>query len=52
MSGRTSIRLYAELTGAGYPGRSEPWDAFWGSRYAIVADADGNLVGLMSEREG
>lgn len=42
--------LYAELTAAGYPGRREPWDAFWGCRYAIVTDADGNLVGLMSER--
>ena len=39
---------YAELTAAGYPGRQPPFDAFWGARYAIVADADGNDVGLMS----
>ncbi len=40
--------LYAELTGAGYAGQQEPYDAFWGARYAIVADPSGNAVGLMS----
>jgi uncharacterized glyoxalase superfamily protein PhnB len=35
---------YAELTAAGYQGRQPPFDAFWGSRYAIVADPDGNDV--------
>jgi catechol 2,3-dioxygenase-like lactoylglutathione lyase family enzyme len=39
---------YEELTSAGYPGRQPPFDAFWGARYAIVADPDGNDVGLMS----
>ncbi|HKA03183.1 MAG TPA: VOC family protein [Acidimicrobiales bacterium] len=39
---------YAELTAAGYRGRQPPFDAFWGARYAIVADPDGNDVGLMS----
>jgi uncharacterized glyoxalase superfamily protein PhnB len=39
---------YAELISAGYVGRQPPFDAFWGARYAIVADADGNDVGLMS----
>ena len=39
---------YADLTGAGYVGRQPPFDAFWGARYAIVADPDGNDVGLMS----
>jgi uncharacterized glyoxalase superfamily protein PhnB len=38
---------YAELT-AGYRGRQPPFDAFWGARCAIVADPDGNDVGLMS----
>ena len=36
--------LYAELTGAGYAGHKEPWDAFWGQRYAEVRDPDGNDV--------
>jgi catechol 2,3-dioxygenase-like lactoylglutathione lyase family enzyme len=39
---------YADLTGAGAVGRQAPFDAFWGARYAIVADPDGNDVGLMS----
>jgi len=39
---------YAELTGAGYDGHLEPWDAFWGMRYAIVHDADGNTVDLFA----
>ena len=39
---------YADLTGAGYVARQPPFDAFWGARYAIVADPDGNDVGLMS----
>ena len=39
---------YAELTAAGYAGRQPPFDAFWGGRWAIVADPDGNDVGLMS----
>jgi len=43
--------LYAELTAAGYHGRQRPYDAFWGSRYAIVDDPDGNGVGLMSPVE-
>ena len=42
---------YAELTLAGYRGRQPPFDAFWGARYAIVADPDGNDVGLMSPVE-
>ncbi|HEV3089474.1 MAG TPA: VOC family protein [Candidatus Elarobacter sp.] len=39
---------YAELTAAGYTGRQPPHDAFWGARYAIVADPNGIDVGLMS----
>jgi uncharacterized glyoxalase superfamily protein PhnB len=40
--------LYGELTGAGYEGRQPPFDAFFGARYAIVADPDGNDVAVMS----
>jgi catechol 2,3-dioxygenase-like lactoylglutathione lyase family enzyme len=39
---------YRDLTDAGYAGEQPPYDAFWGARYAIVADPDGNSVGLMS----
>jgi uncharacterized glyoxalase superfamily protein PhnB len=41
-------KCYAELIDAGYESRQPPFDAFWGARYAIVADPDGNEVGLMS----
>lgn len=43
--------LYADLVGAGYSGRQAPYDAFWGARYAIVDDPDGNQVGLMSPKD-
>ena len=39
--------LYLELTNAGYDGQQRPWDGFMGARYAVVADPDGNAVGLM-----
>ncbi len=40
--------LYAKLTEAGYAGRKAPWDAFWGQRYAVVLDPDGNLIDLFA----
>jgi uncharacterized glyoxalase superfamily protein PhnB len=40
--------LYGELIEAGAPGHLEPFDAFWGNRYAEVEDPDGNLVGFHS----
>jgi len=39
-------RTYAEVVGAGYRGDREPWDAFWGMRYATVLDPDGNGIDL------
>jgi catechol 2,3-dioxygenase-like lactoylglutathione lyase family enzyme len=39
-------KLYGELVAAGYEGHKEPWDAFWGMRYALVHDPDGNGVDL------
>ena len=42
---------YAELTSAGYRGRRPPVDAFWGARYAVIEDPDGNHVGLMSPKD-
>ena len=40
--------VYADLVSAGYRGQQEPYDAFWGSRYAVIEDPDGNAVGMMS----
>src|SRR5205085_12433399 len=44
--------MYAELTSAGYAGHLAPIDAFWGQRFAIVDDPDGNIIGLQSPRAG
>jgi catechol 2,3-dioxygenase-like lactoylglutathione lyase family enzyme len=44
-------RRYADLTAAGYRAHQPPYDAFWGARYAMVDDPDGNPVGIMSPVE-
>jgi catechol 2,3-dioxygenase-like lactoylglutathione lyase family enzyme len=41
-------QLYEELVAAGYEGAKPPWDAFWGQRYAIVHDPDGNGVDMFA----
>jgi catechol 2,3-dioxygenase-like lactoylglutathione lyase family enzyme len=41
-------RLYRELTDAGALGYKEPWDAFWGQRYAQVKDPDGSVIDLFA----
>jgi catechol 2,3-dioxygenase-like lactoylglutathione lyase family enzyme len=41
---------FAALVAAGYEGHKQPWDAFWGQRYAIVHDPDGNSVDLFAPR--
>jgi uncharacterized glyoxalase superfamily protein PhnB len=38
--------LYARVVAAGFDGEKEPWDAFWGQRYAQLADPDGVPVDL------
>jgi len=40
--------VFRDMTGAGYRGLQEPYDSFWGARYAIIEDPDGIAVGLMS----
>ena len=40
--------LYAKVVAAGHKGTREPWDAFWGQRYAQVSDPDGNIVDLFA----
>ena len=37
---------YARIVGAGFHGEKEPWDAFWGQRYAQLRDPDGVPVDL------
>ena len=40
---------YASLLLHGGTGHKEPWDAFWGMRYAQIWDPDGNLVDLFAD---
>jgi uncharacterized glyoxalase superfamily protein PhnB len=37
---------YRRVVEAGFRGEKEPWDAFWGQRYAQVQDPDGVGVDL------
>jgi catechol 2,3-dioxygenase-like lactoylglutathione lyase family enzyme len=38
--------VYARMVEAGFDGEKEPWDAFWGQRYAQLRDPDGVGVDL------
>jgi predicted lactoylglutathione lyase len=38
--------IYARVVAAGFHGEKEPWDAFWGQRYAQLQDPDGVGVDL------
>ena len=40
--------LYARVVAAGFEGEKEPWDAFWGHRYAQLRDPDGVVVDLFA----
>jgi len=40
--------LHAELVAAGYESELAPFDGFWGQRYAVVLDPDGNGVDLFA----
>jgi predicted lactoylglutathione lyase len=39
---------YAKVVHTGFTGKTEPFDAFWGQRYATVVDPDGNAVDLFA----
>ena len=38
--------VYARVTAEGFRGEKEPWDAFWGQRYAQLKDPNGVPVDL------
>ncbi|HKD95754.1 MAG TPA: VOC family protein [Gaiellaceae bacterium] len=40
--------VYAKVVAAGFDGEKEPWDAFWGHRYAQLRDPDGVPVDLFA----
>ena len=39
---------YEQVTASGFLGEKEPWDAFWGQRYAQLSDPDGVPVDLFA----
>jgi uncharacterized glyoxalase superfamily protein PhnB len=39
---------FKRIINKGYRVHKEPWDAFWGQRYAQVVDPDGNVVDLFA----
>jgi uncharacterized glyoxalase superfamily protein PhnB len=41
-------RLYESLVHGGAEGVKEPWDAFWGQRYACLRDPDGHGVDIFA----
>ena len=52
VSSRTDVDdLHGSVLAAGFRSSVEPWDTFFGSRYAIVCDADGHRVGLKSPQD-
>ncbi len=42
---------HARVVAAGFPSSVEPWDTFFGARYAIVCDGDGHRIGLKSPQD-
>ena len=41
--------FYAAMIAAGAVSQKEPWDAFWGQRYACVYDPDGHQVDIFAD---
>jgi catechol 2,3-dioxygenase-like lactoylglutathione lyase family enzyme len=44
--------VHTSMVEAGYRSERDPWDAFWGQRYAVVLDPDGNHVDLFAPLHG
>lgn len=43
--------IYQKIIDAGYKSEKEPWDAFWGQRYASVKDPSGNQIDIFAAME-
>ena len=41
--------VHRRVVAAGFRSKKDPWDAFWGQRYAQVIDPDGNVVDLFAQ---
>ena len=52
VSSRTAVDdIHRRVVAAGFSSSVEPWDTFFGARYAIVLDADGHRIGLKSPQD-
>ena len=40
---------HARAVAAGFRSKKDPWDAFWGQRYAQLIDPDDNVVDLFAQ---
>ena len=40
--------VHTRVIAQGHKSKTDPWDAFWGQRYAQVIDPDGNVVDLFA----
>src|SRR5207247_9730904 len=40
---------HARVVRAGFRSKKDPWDAFWGQRYAQIVDPDDNVVDLFAQ---
>lgn len=38
--------VHARVVAAGFESEKDPWDAFWGQRYALLIDPDGVRINL------
>ena len=44
--------IHDRLVALGHTSHKAPWDAFWGQRYAMLRDPDGNGVDLYADGAG
>jgi len=51
LPGRDDVdAVWSRMTSLGHESRQRPFDAFFGSRFAVLADPDGHQIGLISPR--
>ena len=48
LNGADVDATYQRAVDAGFEGKAEPWNAFWGQRFAYLRDPDGNTVALFA----
>jgi predicted lactoylglutathione lyase len=52
LSSRDAVdETHARVVEAGHTSSVDPWDTFFGARYAIVCDQDGHRIGLKSPQD-